>query len=52
MKRNAYDLLQGFKGFNRPCPKCGKQIDRRSSPYEPIGFIEYCTCRRIKHLTP
>lgn len=43
-KDSPYDLSQGFKGFNRPCPRCGKQVDKRSSPYEPIGFIEYCMC--------
>jgi hypothetical protein len=45
-KENPYDLSDGFKGFNQPCPKCGLQIDRRASPYEPVGFINYCKCKR------
>jgi ssDNA-binding Zn-finger/Zn-ribbon topoisomerase 1 len=48
-KENPYDLNDGFKGFNVPCPKCGKKIDRRSSPYEPIGCVDYCKCRKTRH---
>jgi hypothetical protein len=43
---NPYDLSQVGMGFNQPCPRCGLQIDRRTSPYEPIGFINYCRCKR------
>ena len=43
---NPYDLSQLGMGFNQPCPKCGLQIDRRASPYEPVGFINYCRCKR------
>lgn len=43
---NPYDLSQLGMGFNQPCPKCGLQIDRRASPYEPIGFIKFCKCKR------
>jgi len=45
-KENPYDLSSGFKGFNQPCPKCGLPIDRRASPYEPVGFVKYCKCKR------
>lgn len=48
MKSNPYDASALGHGFNKPCPKCGKQVDRRQSPYEPIGFIDYCTCDRNK----
>jgi hypothetical protein len=41
---NPYDLGQLGMGYNQPCPRCGKGIDRRSSPYESIGFIDYCRC--------
>ena len=41
---NPYDLSQVGMGFNQPCSKCGLPIDRRASPYEPIGFIRYCRC--------
>ena len=43
---NPYDLNQLGMGFNQPCPKCGLEIDRRASPYEPIGFKNYCKCKR------
>lgn len=42
---NPYDLNRLGMGFNQPCPKCGLQIDRRSSSYEPIGFVKYCKCK-------
>ena len=44
-KQSPYDLSQLGMGYNQPCPKCGKEIDRRASPYEPIGFKDYCNCR-------
>jgi hypothetical protein len=44
-KRNPYDLGQLGMGFNQPCPKCGLEIDRRASPYEPVGFKNYCRCK-------
>ena len=43
---NPYDLSQLGMGFNQPCKRCGLEIDRRSSPYEPIGFKKYCKCKR------
>lgn len=43
--RSAYDLSQLGMGFNQPCPRCGKAIDRRTSPYEPCGLKEYCRCK-------
>jgi hypothetical protein len=43
---NPYDLNRLGMGFNQPCPKCGLEIDRRASPYEPIGFKNYCKCKR------
>jgi len=43
---NPYDLSRLGVGFNQPCPKCGLEIDRRASPYEPIGFTNYCKCKR------
>ena len=43
---NPYDLIRLGMGFNQPCRRCGKEIDRRSSPYEPIGMIDYCKCNR------
>ena len=43
---NPYDLGQLGMGFNQPCPKCGLEIDRRASPYEPVGFKKYCRCKR------
>jgi hypothetical protein len=43
---NPYDLNRLGMGFNQPCPRCGLQIDRRASPYEPVGFIKYCMCKR------
>ena len=46
MTRNPYDLNRLGVGFNQPCKKCGKEIDRRSSPYEPTGMIDYCKCNR------
>ena len=45
-EQNPYDLNQLGMGYNQPCPKCGKEIDRRSSPYEPTGFIDYCNCKK------
>lgn len=45
IERNPYDLGQLGMGFNQPCPKCGLEIDRRSSAYEPIGFVNYCRCK-------
>jgi len=44
--RNPYDLNELGIGYNQPCPKCGLPIDKRSSPYEPVGFIRYCNCNR------
>lgn len=41
---NPYDCSQLGMGANQPCPRCGRAIDRRSSPYEPVGFIQYCYC--------
>jgi hypothetical protein len=41
---NPYDLSQLGMGLNQPCPRCGLEIDRRSSPYEPIGFKKFCSC--------
>lgn len=43
---NPYDLSGIGKGFNQPCPRCGLEIDRRVSCYEPIGFKQYCNCNR------
>ena len=43
---NAYDLSQLGMGYNQPCPKCGLEIDRRSSPYEAQGFKKYCKCNK------
>jgi len=43
---NPYDLSRVGMGFNQPCPKCGLEIDRRASPYEPVGFKKYCRCKR------
>lgn len=43
---NPYDLGQLGMGFNQPCPKCGLEIDRRASSYEPVGFKNYCKCKR------
>lgn len=43
---NPYDLNQLGMGFNQPCSKCGLEIDRRASPYEPVGFNNYCKCKR------
>ncbi len=43
---NPYNLNRLGVGYNQPCPKCGLPIDRRTSPYEPVGFIKYCRCRR------
>ena len=43
---NPYDLNRLGMGFNQPCPKCGLQVDRRASPYEPVGFIKYCMCKK------
>ena len=40
----AYDLSRLGMGFNQPCPRCGLEVDRRSSPYEPIGAKRYCKC--------
>ena len=45
---NPYDCSRLGCGFNQPCPRCGKQIDRRTSAYEAIGAIDYCTCNRQK----
>lgn len=45
-KVNPYNLNRLGVGFNQPCPKCGLEIDRRTSPYEPVGFVKYCSCRR------
>lgn len=45
-KVNPYDLSRLGMGFNQPCPKCGLEVDRRASPYEPVGFIRYCRCKR------
>lgn len=41
---NPYDLNRLGIGFNQPCSKCSLPIDRRTSPYETIGFIKYCKC--------
>lgn len=49
-RKNPYDLSRLGMGFNQPCPKCGKEIDKRTSPYEPIGMIKYCKCRRNERL--
>jgi len=43
--KSAYDLNQLGMGYNQPCPTCGKEIDKRSSPYEPTGFNDYCKCK-------
>lgn len=43
---NPYDLNRLGVGFNQPCPKCGLPIDKRIIPYEPIGFVKYCKCKR------
>jgi len=43
---NPYDLGRPGAGFNRPCPFCGREIDRRAGPYEPIGTKIFCKCRR------
>ena len=44
IKINPYDLNRLGVGFNQPCFKCELKIDRRSSPYQPIGFKKYCKC--------
>jgi hypothetical protein len=41
---NPYDLNQLGMGYNQPCPRCGLEIDRRSSSYEPVGFKKFCCC--------
>lgn len=43
---NPYDCSQLGIGANQPCSNCGKQIDKRNSPYEPFGFIKYCKCKK------
>lgn len=41
---SPYDLSQLGMGFNQPCPRCGLEVDRRSSSYEPIGLKNFCSC--------
>ena len=43
---NPYDLNSLGTGFNQPCQKCGLEIDKRTSSYQPIGVKNYCKCKR------
>lgn len=43
--KNAYDLNRLGVGYNQRCPKCRLEIDKRSTPYEPVGFKKYCKCK-------
>ena len=44
---NPYDLNNVGIGYNQPCKKCGKVIDKTSG-YEPIGYTKYCKCKKKK----
>lgn len=45
VRHSPYDLNQLGMGYNQPCPRCGKAIDRKASSYEPVGFVDYCKCQ-------
>ena len=45
---SPYDLNRIGVGYNQRCQKCGLAVDKRTSPYEPVGFVNYCKCKKRK----